>query len=152
MRIRQAIPTLIFCSLVPAFSTESQLLLLETRERLVATLGKPLNEAQVPDADDIGLFRKDAWEFKVRFEKDRAKRVKVSRLDRGVLSDQEIRRFLPQIHRYASWKVWTGTSRRAWFFYGGKHPTYYCVGSQDGRSLLLVCPTGKDTPPDLSDF
>ena len=158
MNFHGAVLSLLFCSLVPEFPAESQSLFVlgETRERLIATLGKPLsegrNEAQVPDRGDVDVFRTNGWEVKVRFENGSANRVKVSRLDRAVLSDQEIRRFLPPIHPYATWKVWSGTSRRAWIFKGGKHPTYYCVVSEDARSLHLVRPTGADTPPDLSDF
>jgi len=119
-------------------------------------LGKPLSKryfnAKAPDEGEVCVFRKDGWEFKVRFKDDWADRAKVCRIDHAVLSDQEIRRFLPKIHPYAEWKKWSGTSRRAWRFYGGKHPTYYCVVSEDGQSLLIVRPFGKDTPPDLSDF
>ena len=156
MSIQGAALSFLLCSLVPAVSAEPRSLAGETRERLVAALGKPLNEgrhdARVSEEGEIAVFQKEGWEFKVRFEKDRADRVKVSRLDRAILSDQEIRRFLPSIHGYATWQVWSGTSRRAWVFKGGKHPTYYCVVAEDARSLLLVSPVGADTPPDLSEF
>jgi hypothetical protein len=148
MNIKNVVLSLLFCSLVPAFSAEPQSLLFETRERLTATLGEP----QVSGRNDVEVFQSNGWEFMVQFEEALSMRVRVSRLDHGALSDEDIRRFIPPAHPYATWQIWHGTSSRAWFLYGGKYPTYYCVVSTDGRSLLLVCPIGKDTPPDLSDF